>query len=159
MKSLKPWISVYLILVYFLSVVQIVQFILYYPQVHCWFPLSSPFCYWAHPLKPLLQLLYTLDLTFPFGSYLCFYFLLRLCPFSFVPRMFIIARGSIFMMTALKPLPDNPHICVMVVLTSIDAFPYSKRCPESFFFLVQDVCLAFYFIFCIFFFTLLFSLL
>lgn len=42
--------------VYFLSVAQTGEFLLFYLQVH--FPLSAPFCCWAHLLSFLFQLLY-----------------------------------------------------------------------------------------------------
>lgn len=51
--------------------------------------------------------------------------LLRLCLFSFVSGIFVIAHWNIFTMAALKELWDNSNICAVLLLASVDClFPF-----------------------------------
>lgn len=115
-------------LVYFISIAQIGQFLLFCLSIHWFFPCVLhcvvKSTYWA-VLFPL-PLFFNCKIPFRFfftsslslqGLYIS---LLRLFIFSFVLTMPVIAHWSILIMAALESLSDNPYISVILVLSSVD---------------------------------------
>lgn len=72
MESFKPlflWV-VLVFPVYFLSVVQTGLFLMFYLQVHWFFPLAHWLWCWGHPVSFKFQLLYFSVLKYPYGCHL-----------------------------------------------------------------------------------------
>ena len=93
--------------------------LLFYPQVHCFCPLSFLLYFGAHPASFIL-----FSFSFAFfnpGTSVWFFFITMFEMFYlFINFKLIVVHWSIFMMTALKTLSDSFNIWFISMLASVD---------------------------------------
>lgn len=108
-----PCVSILFLVQSTFSVVQIGSFWLYYLQVHWFFfPLSTPFCGWANPLRFLFQLLHFFSFNF---SIWCLLFCFEVFYFFMCLKHVHKCSLKYFYDCCFEILSVN-HICVISVL-------------------------------------------
>lgn len=102
----------------FLLIVQIWSFLLTCLPVHCLFPLSFLYCYWAHPVG--VSNLVLIFFSFVIDIWFFIFWLVGLLKLSIVSRVFTFACWGIFITAALQSLSVNSSNCVISALAFAD---------------------------------------